>query len=688
MIFGGSLAPFVPSALFSDLLVAHLPNAILANRTLRLEGVLPLWNDQILAGMPFSADPLSGMWYPPMWLTFLWPSLAAFGLLFVLHLGWGGLGMARLMERQGLSPLPATVAGLAFSLGPKMVGHIGLGHVGLIAALSWTPWLLMAASGLASECADPGRGLVRASAPLAAAGALTFLADPRWVIPAGVLCLAFLARGVAHSHQRIHCLARGTLGLLISGVWAMALAAVLLLPLAELASRSTRGLMNAADAMRLSLPPENLMGMLLPQLGANPEWMVYAGWWVVLMALLGVIRGGREARFWTLVVLVSLLLGLGENTPIYPLLLRIATPLRWMRVPPRWIFVAHIGLAVLAGNGFAQLEKGKAWLSARRARLWLAAWLAASLSLGMLGWMLIRVPSWAWIALSAYSVVAAGVLLAMARRPAWRRALIWAVVLLLGLDLFWVGRSVMQFRDLATGVDGRRALLQWLAANDGRVLDLSFWLPQDGAADRGIKQAGGVHPLALLSTWQYMAGSLGYDPARYSVTLPPLPEGDPISPHSWTIDASRLGRLNVTWILAHDPLPSDDLHMAAYLGGVYVYRNAHARGWAWIQEEIETTSPWRAVLAERRANQVVMEVEGPGWVVVGQPFDPGWRVLVDGERGKVHTVDGLLPAVWIEEGRHRVQMIYSPTIQWVGLALTGFGMVAFLGLRRRGGGER
>src|SRR5258707_5864040 len=55
----------------SDLLLTHLPNAAYLRSTLATYHEWPLWNSQILAGQPFAADPLSGMWYPPNWLLLL-----------------------------------------------------------------------------------------------------------------------------------------------------------------------------------------------------------------------------------------------------------------------------------------------------------------------------------------------------------------------------------------------------------------------------------------------------------------------------------------------------------------------------------------------------------------------------------------------------------------------------------------
>ena len=46
---------------YSDILVSHWPNAYFLRRSLQTWKQIPLWNPMILSGMPFAADPLSGL---------------------------------------------------------------------------------------------------------------------------------------------------------------------------------------------------------------------------------------------------------------------------------------------------------------------------------------------------------------------------------------------------------------------------------------------------------------------------------------------------------------------------------------------------------------------------------------------------------------------------------------------------
>jgi hypothetical protein len=124
---------FQPGSEFSDLAITHWPNALFINQTLRAWHALPLWNPNILAGTPFAADPLSGLWYPPLWLAALFPVPLTFNILLALHLGWAGLGAYRLTREHGLGVSASLVAGLAFGGMPKLVARHRQG-------VSQVPW--------------------------------------------------------------------------------------------------------------------------------------------------------------------------------------------------------------------------------------------------------------------------------------------------------------------------------------------------------------------------------------------------------------------------------------------------------------------------------------------------------------------------------------------------------------------
>src|SRR5512136_3019344 len=103
-----------PGSEYSDLIVAHWPSADFLRESLRQYDEVPLCNPHMLGGTPFAADPLSGLYYPPLWLALLIPAPLAFNILFFLHLALAGAGAYRLAREEGAGPLAALLAGIAF----------------------------------------------------------------------------------------------------------------------------------------------------------------------------------------------------------------------------------------------------------------------------------------------------------------------------------------------------------------------------------------------------------------------------------------------------------------------------------------------------------------------------------------------------------------------------------------------
>jgi hypothetical protein len=76
------------------------------------------------------------------------------------------------------------------------------------------------------------------------------------------------------------------------------------------------------------------------------------------------ITGGREARFWGLVLLLALVVALGSSTPLFPFLYRAAPPLFGkLRYPEKFLLLFHVSVVMLAAGGLAKLETGRSTAS-------------------------------------------------------------------------------------------------------------------------------------------------------------------------------------------------------------------------------------------------------------------------------------------------------------------------------------
>ena len=91
------------------------------------------------------------------------------------------------------------------------------------------------------------------------------------------------------------------------------------------------------------------------------------------------------------------------------------------------------------------------------------------------------------------------------------------------------------------------------------------------------------------------------------------------------------------------------------------------------------------------ADRVRLDVElsAPGYAVLVDAFDPGWRATVDGAEAPVLRANVGFRAVPVGAGRHAVELLYRPRALLLGLAITGGGIVlAVIGgwPARHGGG--
>jgi len=83
-----------------------------------------------------------------------------------------------------------------------------------------------------------------------------------------------------------------------------------------------------------------------------------------------------------------------------------------------------------------------------------------------------------------------------------------------------------------------------------------------------------------------------------------------------------------------------------------------------------------------RPDRVRLEAElsAPGFVVLVDTYDPGWRATVDGAPAEVLRADVALRAVAVPSGRHVVEYVYRPRSITGGLAVSGLALLAAVAL--------
>ncbi len=463
-----------------DIAVFHLP--LRASFLDLAKFGLPVWNPWIHGGQPILSNPNYGAFYPPSWLIFVVPPEYALSLMAVLHAALAFAGAWRLARHFGCGRGAAALAG---------VGYVGCGaYLTLLSAytllggMSWLPWILTWAD--QSLRLPAGERWWRPG--LLAGGALGLQllnGEPSTVVISGLGLLALTASAAG---RRLAAAPRVLLPLL----FAVALAAVQLLPTLGRLADSPRKELPPRIAMLWSMPPERLVEIIFPRFFGDPKRDImglFFGWNLndrdypyieslypgLLLAILGMSallrwRIPRRAA-WALALAGGCLLAIGRHNPLYGWLRETIPVLAVLRYPEKFILLAVVALLFAGILGWQRLlddrEAGRPQSSefplllalvvlatalaltgflfqAPRAALWfITSHTAPGLPAATLSTALTFLQSEAWKAVGTAGAVVTLLLLCRWRRPSrsWLEAL---AVLLLAADLWHYGHSLLQ----------------------------------------------------------------------------------------------------------------------------------------------------------------------------------------------------------------------------------------------------
>ncbi|MCK4490063.1 MAG: hypothetical protein KAU23_07375, partial [Anaerolineales bacterium] len=293
----------------------------------------------------------------------IFPLPAGISIVLAMHSVFGTWGFYKLLKSEGAGDTGSIIGGIAFGLMPKIAAHYGAGHVTLLYALAWTPWLILESRNGAKWWKT---GVIFT---------FLFLADPRWAVFAGLLWISY---DIAHRHN---ISGKAILYYVKTGLVAFLLASPLILPMIEFAKISTRSVMTVEDVLVDSLPPEKLIGLIIPGSGGNPEWFMYpGGLLIVLFVFQWSIKGLRKNNFfWSVWIGISLLISLGSWIPGAEWVAQLPL-VGLLRVPSRALFISGIGFAAVGGKTMDWISKHE--ISKQKVRTTAFAVLLFSMLLG------------------------------------------------------------------------------------------------------------------------------------------------------------------------------------------------------------------------------------------------------------------------------------------------------------------
>jgi hypothetical protein len=469
----------------------------------------------------------------------------------------------------------------------------------------------------------------------------------------------------------------------------------------------------------------------------------YAGALPVLLAPLALFRRGRR-ELWALaaVALLAILLAFGELLPVHKFFFRYVPLYASMRCPPRALVMLLCAAPILGAEAI------QGWLErplVKRATALAAATLLLVGGAAIAVWLQ-RAPratpppelagrqAFAHFAAVAACGLAALLLARGGAVPARAAALAVAVIAL--ADVYAASRASLQPKpgDWAAGTD-RFAALDWLIAQHPS----DRFAPSPGGPFR-LHSAGMTYDLDA-------AGGYGSGPVwRFVNFLYVVNHGAPY-PYDHLRDDLSAGwiqrwdsplvdLMNVRWAIAeHAPAPgwverfrpapgappharheaSWDARLAVFenprplprafvVYGAQVIADEHAQALALAKLDPRkqaivdrapepapvgdgrAITPAKITTAERHYLRIESKTDAPGVLVASETAYPGWSATLDGKATPLLHADYAFQGVALPAGQHVVELRFKARPTYVGLALSGAGLLALVALalvRRR-----
>lgn len=545
----------------------------------------------------------------------------------------------------------------------------------------------------------------------------------------------------------LHPIISGILLFVAAMFIAIALAAIQLLPTFEYLLESQRSAAVDFDfAMNYSFWPWRLLSLLTPDLFGNPavgdywgfanywEDAIYIGLIPFVLAVAALLTRGRDVRdktfvkpgittFLLILILITFIIALGRNTPIFPWLYKYIPTFDMFQAPTRITILAVFSLSILAAIGADSWHRPRDrmlyWLrlgimaaAAITIGAGLALLLSRSFPLGIRP-SFIRAAALLGIWGTGLGILTLRAPLNKAIQPhqkwGWWQ---WAVVLWVGIDLVVAGWGLNPGVDLEvyreespttqeikSMLDGGRL---YLPADDEEQLKFNRFLRFDT-----------FHPFKERGEWGDLR-AVQLPNVTVLDGISSVNNFDPLLPGRYTrwmneLEGANLEKkermLNLMGVTVVETLDSSHQYgirfdqREAYPRirwsscGILVDSGEAALNLVFdnlidledkviLEESAEFCSPQGQPtlgIISSTANKISLESSSQesGYLVIADVWYPEWRAYVDGKSVPVLRANYLFKAIPVPNGEHEITVVYQPRTFYLGAALS---LVAIIGL--------
>jgi hypothetical protein len=714
-------------------------------------GELPLWNPYIFSGTPYIAGIQSAIFYPLNLLYLLFATPFGINLNIAIHCLLASLFTYLFARYLDLGRMGSLLSALTFTYGAPYFFHIYPGHLSNLSTMVWLPLMLMGIEAFLRN--REMKYAVLSGIPLSMQ---VFAGHPQYLFYSNIaVALYFFISLIARERpwEKLPYSVIGFFTFLITGT---ALSAVQLLPTLELTRHSVRDALTYEWVSIFSLPPEKLITLLVPDFfgnlldvsywGKNYLWemSVYLGVIPFAIAVLAIIFDhSRHVLIFSFIAAASLILALGDHTPLLRFLYHFAPGFSMFRGLSKFTFVFAFAVSMLAGCGVKKLmtlaeEKKPELRYAAYALLGISLGLA---SLGILGWFYghgfwrslietfsrsedryspppplteiffnrsIRAALESIIKTSILLLSLGGLLfiLGKARRLSLTVCMV-SILALTAIDLWHFGsRYLVTYDPKVSYMDKELKAFLKSDKQPFRVATPIFPLLNVGLLE-GIENVGGYDAIALKNYSEFINFAQGFPIDEPNTVM----EIRGVSP--------MLGLLNVKYYILQPAMRIglSTFELVFQNGRYKVYRDNGAlpRSFivhdAWIIKDREAIframarpgfnptssaiideaidslpnnpnlqSPVPRVV-EHSSRKVFIEADlkEPGLLVLGDVYYPGWKAFVDGKESRIYRANYVMRGVPLSRGRHTVEFHYSPLSFKIGAIVSLVAVAFFVG---------